>query len=226
MGYYREKLSGNRLKRCYDIAPPRIRQYLNAEIQHARSRIAPGDTVLELGCGYGRVVMELADRAGQIVGIDTAMESLEMARAWIGERSNCAFVGMDAARMGFSDDSFDTVLCVQNGVCAFGVESTILIQEALRVVRAGGTALFSTYSHRVWPHRLAWFEEQSAHGLLGEIDYESTGDGVIVCKDGFRAGALTETEFREICTALGCEPVIDEVDASSIFCEITKPASV
>ncbi len=28
---------------------------------------------------------------------------------------------------------------------------------------------------------------QTEHGLLGEIDEEATGDGVIVCRDGSRA---------------------------------------
>jgi hypothetical protein len=30
--YYSEKLSAERLKKCYDIAPSRVRQYLDAEI--------------------------------------------------------------------------------------------------------------------------------------------------------------------------------------------------
>jgi hypothetical protein len=49
--YYKERLSGDRLFRCYEIAPPRIKQYLKAEIEFVVSNLQPADLVLELGCG-------------------------------------------------------------------------------------------------------------------------------------------------------------------------------
>jgi hypothetical protein len=41
--HYAENLAGHRLRRCYELATPRIVQYLRAEIDHVRSRLAPGD---------------------------------------------------------------------------------------------------------------------------------------------------------------------------------------
>lgn len=49
--YYTEKLSAERLKLCYDLAPPAVQRYLSAEIEHVRWRIGAGSRVLELGCG-------------------------------------------------------------------------------------------------------------------------------------------------------------------------------
>ena len=43
--YYSEKLSAERLRRVYEIAPPRVRQYLRADIGHAVEQIRPGDIV-------------------------------------------------------------------------------------------------------------------------------------------------------------------------------------
>jgi cyclopropane fatty-acyl-phospholipid synthase-like methyltransferase len=70
--YYRQRLSGRRLQRCYEVASPRVQQYLEAEIVHALERIRPADTVLELGCGYGRIALRVADVAHRVVGIDNA----------------------------------------------------------------------------------------------------------------------------------------------------------
>ena len=98
-----------------------------------------------------------------------------------------------------------------------------LVREALRVTGPGGRALFSTYSTRFWTHRLRWFEAQAAEGLVGEIDYDQTGDGVIVCRDGFRAGMLTPEDLAEVGQAVGIEPRITEVDASSVFAEWRVP---
>jgi SAM-dependent methyltransferase len=80
-GYYARKLSGERLRRCYEIASPRVRRYLEAEIEFVLGRLEPRSHVLELGCGYGRMLRVLAGKAGRAVGIDTACESLLLARA-------------------------------------------------------------------------------------------------------------------------------------------------
>ena len=130
---------------------------------------------------------------------------------------------MDATTLSFDDNGFDLVVCIQNGICAFGVDPFILVKEAIRVARPGGHILFSSYSGKFWPYRLEWFELQAERGLLGEIDYDTTGDGVIVCKDGFRAGAMGDAEFRELCKRIELEPTINEVDESRIFYELVKP---
>lgn len=215
--YYAAKLSAERLREVYEVASPRVRRYLQSEIDFARSWIEPGDDVLELGCGYGRVAFELARSAGRVVGIDTSPESLELARTLAGTDSRCEFLEMDAANLAFGDGEFDVVVCVQNGICAFRVDAARLVREALRVTRAAGRALFSTYAAEFWPHRLAWFEAQAAAGLLGEIDHEKTGNGTIVCRDGFRTGVLDPEELAALGRTVGNEPAITEVDGSSVF---------
>jgi len=218
--YYAERLSGERLRRCYEIAPPRVKRYLEAEIGHVVERLRPDDTVLELGCGYGRISGRLAGIARRVVGIDTARASLELARRIGGGGARCAYLLMDAADLHFRDRSFDAVVCLQNGICAFGVDPSTLLKEALRVTRRGGLVLFSTYSDGIWPERLAWFEAQAAEGLVGEIDRTRSRAGEIVCRDGFRAGRLTPAEFRSLASEVVAMPEIVEVDGSSVFCEI------
>ncbi len=201
MGYYVENLSGERLRKVYEIAPPRVRRYLRAEIDHVLSRLSPEGSVLELGCGYGRVAFELANAAGRVVGIDTSPENLALARRLAGDSGRCEFLEMDAADLSFPDGEFDAVVCIQNGICAFGVDQKRLLGEAVRVTRSGGRVLFSSYAERFWSERLGWFQLQAELGLVGEIDREATGDGAIVCRDGFRA------------------------DGSSVFCEIVVPGA-
>jgi len=222
-GYYVGKLSGERLRRCYDVASPRVKQYLEAEVRFVLSHLDRDDCVLELGCGYGRVTFRLAEVARRVVGIDTSPESLTMARQIAGSGSRCEFLEMDAAELTFDGSEFDTVVCVQNGICAFGIDQELLLQQALRVTRPGGRVLFSTYSKRFWTERLQWFETQAAAGLVGAIDYDKTANGTIVCKDGFHTGMVTPEGFRSLCKGLGVDPEVSEVDESSVFCEIVVP---
>ena len=224
-GYYSTKLSGNRLRQCYELASTRVKQYLEAEIGFVLSRLRPTDSVLELGCGYGRAAFRLAEVAARVVGIDTASESLILARHLASPGSRCQFLRMDASALTFRDGTFDVVACVQNGIGAFAVDPERLMREALRVTRPGGSALFSTYSAEFWPERLRWFESQAAAGLVGAIDYDQTGNGTVVCKDGFRTGTFSAEAFRALGRRLGVEPVITAVDDSSVFCEIPLPSS-
>lgn len=219
-GYYNDKLSAERLKRCYEVAPPRVRQYLEAEQNHVLQKIRPGDTVLELGCGYGRILPQLAQKAGWVVGIDNSIASLLLGRQSLGGIANCHLLCMDAVQLAFRDRVFDCVICIQNGISAFHVNQQDLVRESLRVTKPGGTVLFSSYSDRFWRDRLHWFQLQSEAGLVGEIDQEKTGDGVIVCKDGFTATTVRPDKFRSLTAELDVDTRIVEVDESSLFCEI------
>ena len=51
---------------------------------------------------------------------------------------------------------------------------------------------------------------------------EQTKDGVIICKDGFRATTSTPEDFEHIGKMLGCPYEIKEVDGSSLFLVIDK----
>jgi SAM-dependent methyltransferase len=223
MDYYKTSLSSERLFQVYEIAPPRIRQYLKAEVDYVVDRISPGDMVLELGCGYGRLIPDLAGKAAMVVGIDTSLESLRFGLEYLGKIQNYALLNMNAIDLGFADDTLDLVACVQNGISAFHVDKKALLAESVRVTKPGGKVLFSSYTDGFWKDRLEWFRLQSRAGLLGEIDEERTGDGVIVCKDGFTATTVGPDEFRTLAGGLGVDCRIMEVDESSLFCEIEVP---
>jgi 2-polyprenyl-6-hydroxyphenyl methylase/3-demethylubiquinone-9 3-methyltransferase len=221
--YYAEKLSAQRLQRCYAVAPPRVRQFLEAEIAHVQSRL-PRGRVLDLGCGYGRTIRPMLDPSRRFVGVDNSHANLVMARAYVGApASACAFLQMDAARLGFADGCFDAVLCLQNGISAFHVDPLGLLREMLRVARPGGMLLLSSYAAGFWDHRMEWFRRQADEGLLGEIDWNATGDGVIVCKDGFRAVTFGPGDFAALAREAGIVPAIYEIDGSSVFCEVRVP---
>ena len=120
--YYSSKLSANRLKQCYDVASSRVVQYLEAEIRHVMTHINPSDSVLELGCGYGRILHQLLDATKSVTGTDTSRDSLELAMSSPRLRTSCHLSQMDAKTLGFREDCFDRTVCIQNGISAFKIE--------------------------------------------------------------------------------------------------------
>ncbi|MBC8314677.1 MAG: class I SAM-dependent methyltransferase [Bacteroidales bacterium] len=222
-GYYKKQLASSRLQKVYELSTARIRQYLKAELAYALSYINQDDLVLDLGCGYGRQFPDLCSKAGFVVGIDSSAESLALGKAYLKELSNFLLIEMSARKLLFPDESFDVVLCLQNGISAFHIDKQKLILEAIRVTKRGGTILFTSYSKKIWEERLKWFQLQSEAGLLGPIDDEKTGNGNIVCTDGFTASTVDEEMFRELINRIPeIHTSITEVDNSSIFCAIKR----
>jgi 2-polyprenyl-6-hydroxyphenyl methylase/3-demethylubiquinone-9 3-methyltransferase len=127
---------------------------------------------------------------------------------------------MNAMALGFLAQSFDVVICIQNGISALKVNPKNLIRETVRVAHAGGRVFFSSYSEKFWKDRLEWFQLQAHAGLIGEIDWSATQEGVIVCKDGFRATTCGRAEFLSFISELPVELKIEEVDHSSLFFEM------
>jgi 2-polyprenyl-6-hydroxyphenyl methylase/3-demethylubiquinone-9 3-methyltransferase len=206
--------------KCYEIAPPRVKQFLEAEISFVKSCIGQDEIVLDLGCGYGRVAIRLTEKAKKIVGIDISRDNIELAKEIVGSNEKYEFLTMDAKNLIFTDNYFDTTICVQNGISSFKINPLELLNESLRVTKKGGTILFSSYSEKFWSHRLEWFQIQSENKLIGEIDYDLTGNGIIVCKDGFRAIMYSEQEFLELASKVNVDTEIHVIDNSSIFCKM------
>ncbi|NCA77190.1 MAG: class I SAM-dependent methyltransferase [Alphaproteobacteria bacterium] len=219
--YYSEHLNANNLLRCYEVAPLRVKQFLEAEIGFVLSRTDADSVVLDLGCGYGRVAIRLAEKARQVTGIDISSDNIKLAETCF-SLPNIRYHVMDAIALDFPYDTFDMTLCIQNGISAFRVNPEALIREALRVTRKGGLLLFSSYSDKFWNDRLHWFHIQSKEGLIGEIDDDLTKNGIIVCRDGFRAVTCSGSEFLELASKLNIAAKIHEIDASTVFCEMRK----
>ena len=219
--YYAQNLNSQKLFQVYDTRISRIRQYLDKEIDFIRKHLHGSENVLEIGAGYGRILKELASHAKSFVGIDISEGSIEFGKEYLKERPNVHLEVKDAHRLDYVD-TFNVVLCLQNGLSALKGEPMELIKISLKAMLNGGKAYFSTYSAKFWNHRLAWFREQVQKGLLGELDEEQTNDGVIICKDGFRSVTFTENDFVRFGEASGCRYEIQEVDESSLFLIITK----
>lgn len=219
--YYSEKLSANKLMRCYKIASPRIQQYLTAEITFVKKYLTEKSIALELGCGYGRVMKEISPFVREIHGIDTSRESVELAKEYLKENDNHFLYEMDAKNIAFDEKKFDIVIGIQNSISAFKIDPELLIKQCLRITKKEGIILLSSYAEGIWDERLEWFITQSKEGLLGEINYDLTKDGTIICKDGFKATTYSIEEFENLIEKMNLNATIEIVDNSSVFCIIS-----
>jgi ubiquinone/menaquinone biosynthesis C-methylase UbiE len=109
-------------------------------------------TILDIGCGIGRLEAVLAAEVGYIVGTDVSAEMIRIAQERCAKQENVEFrltSGMDLAE--FADALFDCVLAV-DAFPYLVVAGTDLAEryftEAARALKPGGEFVILNYSYR------------------------------------------------------------------------------
>jgi SAM-dependent methyltransferase len=121
-----------------------------------------GKTMLEIGCGVGRMTRSFAQRFGRVVALDVSAEMLRQGRDFHEQMGNIVWVlgnGTDLSM--FKDDTFDFVFSYLVLHHLPTKELTLnYIREMLRVLKNGGIFLFQFNSRRQptmnWKGRLVW----------------------------------------------------------------------
>jgi ubiquinone/menaquinone biosynthesis C-methylase UbiE len=133
-----------------------------------------GERVVDLGCGWGTFSFALADRAGEVVGVDFSEKSIELCdrRLAADRRSNLRFLCADAGATGLEGGAWDLVLAADLFEHLYPEDSGRVVAEAYRLLRPGGR--FSVWT----PHRGHILEVLKNHDILlrrdiSHVDYKS-----------------------------------------------------
>jgi 2-polyprenyl-3-methyl-5-hydroxy-6-metoxy-1,4-benzoquinol methylase len=121
---------------------------------------APGDLVLDVGCGSGVVTSHLARRGAHAIGIDANPQAIEFARGQFGDE-RARF------RLGLVDDTFSVEAPVDKAYCLEVVEHVYrpqalsMLTRIREALRPGGRLLLTTPNYRsLWPV-IEWLMDRS-----------------------------------------------------------------
>ena len=109
---------------------------------HDALAAAPGEHVLDVGCGPGFYVAELLDRVGPqgaVVGVDSSAQMLGLAVRRCEGYDNVAFHEAPATSLPVADAGFDAALSVQ--VLEYVGDVDTALAEMRRALRPGGRAV-------------------------------------------------------------------------------------
>ena len=121
------------------------RGYMTPEIAHQRARtraalaLEAGDHVLDVGCGPGLLVREMAEAVGaggRVTGIDTSAAMLELAADRCAGLPQVRLADDDLRALSAADASFDAIACTQ--VLLFIEDVPAALAELARTLKPGG----------------------------------------------------------------------------------------
>ncbi len=164
-------------------------------VEFSRFPVAPGERVLDMGCGGGRHAFALYRRGADVVALDMdATELKDVAGMFAAMReagevpkgARAAAVRGNASCLPFADESFDRIVAAE--VLEHLPEDERAMAELARVLKPGGTIAVTV--PRYGPEKVCW--------ALSEAYHEVEGGHVRI----YRGDVL-----RERLTAAGLEPV-------------------
>lgn len=118
-----------------------------ADLVRAAIDLQPGDSVLELGCGAGRIGREMAADCAQWIGTDISPRMLEVAAKRLVDHGNVRLEALNRTALEmFEPASIDKAYTVAV-LCHMDKEDLFLyLREMARVLKPGGLAYLETWN--------------------------------------------------------------------------------
>lgn len=160
-------------------------------VDYRRLGLAPGDRLLDLGCGFGRHAYGALRRGADVVACDLGPTELAEVRSMVaamraaGEIPPGAIgtaVGADARCLPFADGAFDRIIAAE--ILEHIVDDGAALAELARLLRPGGTLAVTVPS---------WLPEKVCWSLSAEYHAPAVPDGHVRIYSLRRLRALLRT---------------------------------
>ncbi|OKJ10268.1 class I SAM-dependent methyltransferase [Kitasatospora sp. CB01950] len=141
-------------------------------VDFSRFPLAPGDRVLDLGCGGGRHAFECYRRGANVIALDRNAEEIAEVRKWFAamEQAGEAPAGAsatamegDALNLPFDDNTFDKIIISE--VMEHIPDDKGVLAEMVRVLKPGG--LLAVTVPRYLPEKICWALSDEYHEVEG-----------------------------------------------------------
>ncbi|MEV4473145.1 class I SAM-dependent methyltransferase [Nonomuraea salmonea] len=185
---------------------PADRRFIDTELDFILGRVGPEDSVLDLGCGTGRLTIPLAGLAKEVVGLDLCDGMLAVARRKAEEEgADIRFDQGDMCDLPYPDDSFDVVTSTL-ALMHIPLEARgTAFAEIARVLRPGGRLLTGVKN--------AAFEQLTRADRFATVDITDVDNKTLVftgTRDGEQREApwfsFTPDELEELFSDAGLRP--------------------
>lgn len=155
--------SGDRMANEFPVQVIQAREQLLKDLVPLRS---PPGRFLEIGCGYGPVLVAARDLGYEVTGIEPS----DAARVWALDTHGLKIRAEFLEHCGFEDATFDVIYAWH--VIEHVRDMTGFLKEVHRILKPGGIFFFGTENYRCIPNRAS----RAHHLLSGSLPGLDTAD--------------------------------------------------
>jgi len=143
------KLRDSKAK-IYDSLIPEYQHYIEIATIIKKLDPKPGEIILDLGCGTGRIAYEIIKRGSKVIALDFSVESLKICKSRcekLDHKYNIHIIRGDACNIPLKKNTFDK--CISSQVLQHipsKDERLKMIQEVYRVLKPRGKFVLTTYN--------------------------------------------------------------------------------
>ena len=171
--------------------PSQIKEFIDKEILYLKDVVGKNNSILEIGCGYGRMFEYLKPDKNNVFGIDYSLRMIKKAQTLNGKSQIARLCLMRAEKLGFEDNAFDIVLCLNATFGNMpGIEIEVL-REMKRVVKKGGAIALTFFSEKA---RDAQLKNYARLGF--KIRHET--QNAIMTEEGLYSRRFSKSDLKKL----------------------------
>ncbi|HSP06061.1 MAG TPA: class I SAM-dependent methyltransferase [Acidobacteriota bacterium] len=190
--FFARKEQAEFISKVYAETPLAIQKLFRQESELLQKALAGTRCVLEVGCGFGRV-LEWVPEGVQYSGIDISRNYLAEAKS---RNPRGDWICGDATSLPFRSGSFDAVFCVQNTLGNMeGLEEKVL-SEMRRACGRNGRVILSVYSEDSFEMRRLWYDRLVDVGIFRRVWLDPQRPRVARSDTGWSSRCFERSEVR------------------------------
>lgn len=200
-------------ERMHQVTPTSIREYVKAVHRYLLSHIRGNVLILDVGCGTGDFIKEIARQVDKIVGVDASSKLISIARQNLKDISNISLIQGDIDSIKIPKEYFNFIISLWT---LPNIDDPIpFIKKIKPALKQGGVIYIDTYSELATEERIKMYKK---YGLtvLGHNEKE------IIIKEGLTEKIYTQNDLEILFRSAGMLVEIIPLHKFGYLCKSTK----
>ncbi len=194
---------------------PEFENWTQKDIIEIRKFLNKDSVVLEIGCGWGRVIKALAPYCKKFIGIDNSEAETIEAKSFLKDIDNVKVFLEDGKETHFPDNYFDAIVISGNTFGNLGENKENVLQEMKRLLKPDGKILLSVYSEGAKARRLKAYKD------IG-MKIKTTESKKIIFEGGLISEEFSKEDIESLFEKYGLKVQFRDISSVALFCIVSK----